>query len=137
MVQLIYGKKGSGKTKTIISMANNCLESCHGSIVFIDDDNRYMYDLKNRIRFINATEYSIDNPCEFHGFLCGLMAGDFDLEKVFIDGFMRIIKCDIKETEEFFTRLVKISDEHNVSFVFSVSGEQDDAPEFLKPFIIN
>ena len=56
MIRIIYGKKGSGKTKKIIDAANEAVKYSTGELVFIDDDNRYMYDLRHEIRFVNATE---------------------------------------------------------------------------------
>ena len=84
MIQIICGEKGTGKTKTIISLANGISEKAKGSMVFIDDDNSYMYDLGYSIRFINVTDYALIDPDMFLGFLCGLCASDFDLEYVFI-----------------------------------------------------
>ena len=57
MIQVIAGKKGSGKTKRIIDMANQATQESKHDIVFIDDDNRYMFDLRHEVRFINASEY--------------------------------------------------------------------------------
>ena len=54
MIQVIYGKKGSGKTKRILDMANHMVDTQHGDVVFVDDDNRYMFDLRHEVRFVNA-----------------------------------------------------------------------------------
>ena len=35
MVQLVYGTKGSGKTKRLIAMANEEVSSAAGTVVFI------------------------------------------------------------------------------------------------------
>ena len=72
MVQLVYGTKGSGKTKRLIAMANEEVSSAAGTVVFIDDDNRYMYDVKHEIRFVNVKEYAIDNADKLYGFICGM-----------------------------------------------------------------
>ena len=69
MVSLIAGKKGSGKTKDIVNKANDALNSSKGSMIFIDDDNRAMYDLHHDIRFINLSEFPITSACEFLGFI--------------------------------------------------------------------
>ena len=76
MVRVIYGKKGSGKTKKIIDLANEAVKASTGELVFIDDDNRYMYDLRHEVRFVNATEYNVTSPETFMGFLCGILAGN-------------------------------------------------------------
>ena len=57
MIQIIPGNKGSGKTKRLIDITNDALKVEHGIIVFIDDDKRYMYDLRHEIRFVDAGEY--------------------------------------------------------------------------------
>ena len=68
MIQVIYGKKGSGKTKRLLDMANDALKVEHGDIVFVDDDKRYMYDLRHEIRFVDASEYSVNSADMFLGF---------------------------------------------------------------------
>ena len=49
MIQVILGDKGSGKTKRLIDLANDALKQEHGNIIFVDDDKRYMYDLRHEI----------------------------------------------------------------------------------------
>ena len=65
MIHVIYGKKGSGKSKRLLDMANAEVEKAAGNIVYLDDNNRCMYDLKYQIRFINTSDYSIDNTDKF------------------------------------------------------------------------
>ena len=62
MIQVIHGKKGSGKTKRILDQANEAIKEHKGDVIFIDDDNRYMYDLRHEVRFVNASEYGSDSP---------------------------------------------------------------------------
>ena len=59
LIGVIFGEKGTGKTKQLLQHANRTAASAKGSLVFIDDDNSYMFDLNSSIRFINATEYGI------------------------------------------------------------------------------
>ena len=68
MIQVVHGKKGSGKTKRIIDMANNAVKEQNGIVVFIDDDNRYMFDVQQPVRFVNAGEYGMISPEMFYGF---------------------------------------------------------------------
>ena len=77
MIQVILGDKGSGKTKRLIDLTNEALKQEHGNIIFIDDDKRYMYDLRHEIRFVDASEYPAAYNCaahEFLAFLCGMIA---------------------------------------------------------------
>ena len=46
MVKLLLGHKGSGKTKQMIDLANESVESSKGSVIFINKNHRLMYDLR-------------------------------------------------------------------------------------------
>ena len=136
MIQIIHGKKGTGKTKRILDMANQAITDQKGDIVFIDDDNRYMFDLRHEVRFVNAGEYGMVGPEMFLGFICGMIAQNFDVSHIFIDAFLKLVKVDIKQTEWFFTRLEDLSEKHNISFVLSISGDDEDMPVYLQKFYI-
>lgn len=135
MIRIIYGKKGSGKTKKIIDAANEAIKVSTGELVFIDDDNRYMYDLRHEIRFVNATEYDVSSPETFMGFICGILAGNYDMKQLFIDGFLRLVKSDMADLEAFFVKLEEITHRHGVDVVISASAKDDEVPEFLKKYI--
>lgn len=137
MIRIIYGKKGSGKTKKIIDAANEAVKSSTGELVFIDDDNRYMYDLRHEIRFVNATEYDVSSPDTFMGFICGILAGNYDMKQLFIDGFLRLVKSEMADLEPFFVKLEDITHRHGVDVVISASAKDDAVPEFLKKYIVD
>ena len=105
MIQVIAGKKGSGKTKRIIDMANPASQESKHDIVFIDDDNRYMFDLRHEVRFINASEYDLLSDHMFMGFLCGVVAQNFDVGLIFIDAFKKLIHNELATSEWVFKRL--------------------------------
>ena len=136
MIQVIHGKKGSGKTKKILDMANAAIKEHNGDVIFVDDDNRYMFDLRHEVRFVNAGEYGADSPEMFFGFLCGMLAQNFDISIVFVDAFLKLVKTEPAHTAAFFARLDEISARHNVQFVISVSIDDESAPEFLKKYFI-
>ena len=137
MIRIIYGKKGSGKTKKIIDAANEAVKSSTGELVFIDDDNRYMYDLRHELRFVNATEYDVSSPDTFMGFICGILAGNYDMKQLFIDGFLRLVKSEMADLEPFFVKLEDITHRHGVDVVISASAKDDTVPEFLKKYIVD
>ncbi|MEF9879779.1 MAG: twitching motility protein PilT [Clostridia bacterium] len=136
MIQVIAGKKGSGKTKRIIDMANKATQESTHDIVFIDDDNRYMFDLRHEVRFINAGEYDLVNDQMFMGFLYGAVAQNFDVGLIFIDAFKKLIKAELESTEWLFTRLEAVSEKHSVDFVISVSADPTELPAFIQKYVI-
>ena len=134
MIEIICGEKGTGKTKRIISLANGISDQAKGSMVFIDDDNSYMYDLGYSIRFINVTDYAVNDPDMFLGFLCGLCASDFDLEYVFVDRFESVIRADLAELKGFFEQLETLARQHSLHIILSVTKGEEALPEFMRPY---
>ncbi len=137
MIQVLYGKRGLGKTKRMIEMANSSLAHVKGDVVFIDDDNRCMLDLNHSIRYINAGEYHVTTPDLFVGFVCGILATNYDVEQVYLDGFPQLVGlAGPADMKDMFERLQTISDKANANFVLSVSGGDEELPDFLKPYIL-
>ncbi len=136
MIQIIHGKKGSGKTKKILDMAIQSVKTANGDIVFVDDDTRYMYDLPHEIRFVNASEYGVNSPDMCLGFLSGMLTQNFDISIVFVDAFMKLVKVPADDLKPFFDRLNAISEAHHVDFVISASIDDAVAPDFLREYYI-
>jgi len=136
LIQVIAGKKGSGKTKRIIDMTNNAMKESGHDVVFIDDDNRYMFDLRHQVRFINAGEYHLKSDQMFMGFLCGIVAQNFDLGLIAIDAFKKLIKSDLSDSSWLFKELESICERHGVAFVISISEDPADLPEFIQQYVI-
>ena len=136
MIGVIFGEKGTGKTKQILEMANKSVQTAKGNIIFIDDDNGYMYDLSTKARFINASEYSITTPKMLYGFLCGLAASDFDLENNYIDGLLRIIVHEISSLEGLFDDLKTFASKNNLNVFMSITGSKETIPPFLKEYLL-
>jgi hypothetical protein len=135
MIQLILGKKGSGKSKQIVQQANELVKDAKGDIVFIDDDNRYVYDLKHEIRFVNSSEYYVDDVNMFYGFICGMLSQDFDISHIFIDGIKNMVHKDLIEMEGLFKNLNRILKKNNVKAVIVVSADPKTIPEYIKKYI--
>ena len=133
MVKVLAGLKGSGKTKKMIQMANDRVETASGSIVFINKNHRLIYDLKYQIRVVCMEDYpNITNIDEYVGFLYGIISSDHDIEVIFIDGILYHKDVRIPDLKEFFQRLKEIGKGHEVEFVVSVSAGMDDLAESLE-----
>ena len=72
MIQAVVGGKGTGKTKTLVNMANKALDETKGEIVFISEERRRMIELNHRIRLIQLRDFDIRDFNVFYGFLVGL-----------------------------------------------------------------
>lgn len=136
LIGVIFGEKGTGKTKRLLQHANRTAMDAKGSLVFIDDDNSYMFDLNSSIRFINAAQYGIESPKMLYGFLCGISAQDFDLEYVYIDGFLNFVRHDLASLEGLFSDLRAFSEQYNVNIILSISGNRDMLPPFMREMVL-
>ena len=136
MIQIIAGKKGSGKTKRIIDMTNSLAAESANDVIFIDKDNSYTRDITHKARFVNASEYHITTPEMFLGFLCGMLSSNYDIGTIFIDAFLKLLKIDIAEADWFFASMNELCTKHNVDFVLSISADPAELPEYLKAYII-
>lgn len=138
MVQIIAGEKGKGKTKHLLDKVNDSIKSATGNIVYLDKSQKHMYELSNKVRLINVSEYLIANCDEFLGFLSGIISQDHDLEEMYLDSFLTIAKIDDAEIERCITKLENISSKFHVNFILSISKNEKDLPECTKgKFIVS
>ena len=127
MVKLLVGHKGSGKTKQMIDLANDQIETSKGSVIFINKNHRLMYDLKYRIRVICMEDFEhITNCDEYIGFLYGIISLDHDIETVYIDSILKHADFSLGDLPEFIDRLKKISKNYCMDFVVSLSAEKEE-----------
>jgi len=136
MIQVIAGKKGSGKTKRLIDLTNTTAKEAEHDVIFLDDDNRYMFDVDHKVRFINAEDYHIHSADMFIGFLCGMLSSNFDIGTVFIDAFLNLCHTELQDTEGIVNTLAELGEKHSVDFVLSLSADPEELPEYLKKYLI-
>ncbi len=136
MIGVIFGEKGTGKTKQILELANKSVETAKGDTVFIDDDTSYIYDLSRKARFINASDYGITTPKMLYGFLCGLAASDFDLETIYIDGLLSIVGHEIDSLEGLFDDMKTFSAKNNLNIILSITGSKETVPAYMKEYLL-
>jgi hypothetical protein len=137
MIQLIVGEKGKGKTKHLLEKVNASAKTVGGNIVYLDKNNKHMYELNNKIRLIKASEFPLSNEGEFVGFVCGIVSQDHDLEQVFFDSFMDVAYIkDRTKVEDVVRKLDKISDQFKVDFVISVSLDASELSEYMQSKVI-
>lgn len=136
MVELIVGNKGKGKTKYLLEKVNNEVKESVGSVVYLDKSPKHMYELNNKVRLIDVSDYMIENTDEFLGFVSGIISQDHDLQQMYFDSFLKIAKLEIKDIDYVVDKLEKISEKFAVNFVISVSADETDLPEAVKSKII-
>lgn len=137
MVQLIAGRKGKGKTKHLLDKVNEEVKNINGNIVYLDKSTKHMYELNNKVRLIDVSDYLVEDTDEFLGFVSGIISQDHDLQQMYFDSFLKIAHLenggDILPAID---KLEKISGKFGVDFILSISVDENELPEAVKSKII-
>lgn len=136
MVQLIVGNKGKGKTKHLLERVNSKVQETTGNIVYLDKSTKHMYELNNKVRLIDVSDYYVTNSDEFVGFICGIISQDHDLQLVFLDSFLAVSHLEGQDIQPVVEKLEKLGEAFGIDFVLSVGVNEDELPQSLKEKII-
>lgn len=136
MIKLITGKEGSGKSKLLINTANESIKKAKGYIIFIDYDNSHMFQIDYRGRFVGVKDYGFNDDVGFYGFLCGIIASNYDIEAIYIDSLEKITGKEVQDLEPFFSKLDVLEMKYNVSFIFTLSLVKEELPDFLSKYSV-
>ena len=130
MISVIYGAKGSGKTKRIMDAANAVAEKASGQVIFITDNSQSL-GVNANVKFINVADYGVRNTYELSGFLKGMVSTNFDIQYVFIDGVSRLLDVEPSALKPIFDTMEKLE---SADFTATVSA--DKLPNFLQKYNI-
>lgn len=135
MISIIYGEKGTGKTSKIIANANTVASK--GDVVFLSTTDRYRQEIKPQIKFVNCKDERVDNSQSLLGFIKGMLAANYDIEYIYIDGIYKMINAtfDSDVMENFFLSLDEISTNGTVTFVLTVSCAKEKLPAYINRYI--
>ena len=133
MVELLIGKKGTGKTKALIDKLNTAITVAKGNVVYISNSGENMFAVNSKARMANTSDFDIKSYSEFLGFVSGIVSRDYDITNIFVDGIFKIVgTTSLDGFEDFLNRLENMGNKFQISFVLSVSIDADTAPEYIK-----
>ena len=136
MVQLIVGKKGKGKTKQLLDKVNREVKEISGNIVYLDKSTKHMYELNNKVRLIDVSQFMIESNNEFVGFVSGILSQDHDLQQMYFDSFLKIACLKEDDLVPTIEKLEKLSKHFEVDFILSISLDEEELPADLKEKVI-
>lgn len=136
MIRFICGIKGAGKTKKLIEMANDDVKKGIENIVFVDFQDNQLLNLDYSVRLIDAIEFNVNNVESFYGFLCGIIAGNYDINNIYVDNIYNYIELNDDILENLIKRLEKISNIFNTNFYISLNVNKENIPSNLKELVL-
>lgn len=132
MIDVIVGKKGSGKTKKLVERANEAVAKSNGNVVVIEKGLKLTYDISHQARLIDIDSYSIQGADALAGFLCGICAGNYDVTDIFVDSTLKIIGQDVDNLTSFVERMNALSSLADTKITLLISMDAGKLPEKIK-----
>ncbi len=136
MIRLIMGSSGAGKTKQLIQLVNTAITEESGCVVCIADSADMRFDISNKVRLIDASEYKLSSFETLRGFVSGLYAGNYDISHVFVDNLCKIVgeEPGVK-VEEFLAWLDKFSFNNGIKFTVTINADPETATEGMRKYL--
>jgi len=135
MLKLIIGVKGTGKTKTLISMVNDAVEKSAGTVVCIEKGVGLRFDVKYTARLINTNDYLVFDAEALYGFVAGILASNHDVTDLFIDSALKIANNDVAAFESFLKEVDELANRLEVNVVITSSIPVEEASDTVKKYI--
>lgn len=136
MVRVIMRAKGTGKTKQIIELINYAAENEIGNVICIEAGTKLKFDISNRVRLIDSSEFATNSFIFLKGFISGLYASNYDITHVFLDSLCKIVPADpcSNEAEDFLAWLNSFSESKGIKFTITISAEAGLATDLMKTY---
>lgn len=131
MVTLLIGKKGSGKTKKLIALANEAVAASSGNVVVIEKGAKLTYDVTHKARLIDTDQYTISGYDMLYGFISGICAGNYDVTDILVDSTFKIAPEAISGLESFTKKLQDLSETTSTNIVLLISADEADIPDSI------
>ena len=137
MLKLITGKKGTGKTKILMDMINKAVKNTSGNVVCIEKGAKLTYDIDHSVRLVDSEHYGVDSYDKFYGFVAGMLAGNYDITHLFVDGVFKIggKEKNYEGLANMVLHLAKVAPQ-DTEVVLSISCDAEDLPASLQHFAV-
>lgn len=132
MIKMFIGGKGSGKTKTLIELVNNAVETSKGNVVCIEKGDKLIHDITYKARLIDTDYYAVADAEALYGFIAGILASNSDITDIFVDSTLKICANDVEALAAMIGKLDKITKDVNLVMTASIAVEE--CPESIKAY---
>ena len=105
-------------------------------IFYLDKNTKHMFELDRSIRLVNVNEYPVPDFDVLMGFICGLIAGNNDIEAIYFDSFLTLTNLEGKDVTDSINKLIILSDKLNVDFIVSLSMDESDLSDTFKEYVV-
>lgn len=137
MIQIICGPKGAGKTKVMLEKLNEACDVAKGDIVFITEKRFNTVSINFKVRLLYTEEFGVTTLKSFIGFIKGLLAGNADIEYIFVDGLCKMTGYETDDVDAFIKAIEGLEKEYGFKAILTVSMDENKIPDSAKNYIVN
>ena len=134
MVTLLIGKKGTGKTKKLISLANEAVATSSGNVVVIEKGAKLTFDVTHKARLIDTDQYGVQGYDVLYGFVCGICAGNYDVTDIFVDSTFKICGKDFSKLSQLVKMLSSLAEKAETKITLLISADASELPDELMSY---
>ena len=135
MIKLIVGKKGSGKTKTLVEMVNAATDKTNGSVICLEKGDKLKFDVSYQCRLIDTDEYFVKDGQSLYGFASGILASNHDITDLFIDSALKICENDMASFAALMDEISALCEKAGVNAVVTASVAKEDLASSLEKYL--
>lgn len=135
MIKLIVGVKGTGKTKQLIELVSQALNTTNGDVVCIEKGDKLRFDVNYRCRLVDTEAFGVADAASLYGFVAGILASNHDVTDVFIDSALKICQEDTAAFDEFLKKADGIVEKNDAKLVITASIPAENVTETMKQYI--
>ncbi|MGN1082222.1 MAG: hypothetical protein ACI4SJ_01640 [Candidatus Avispirillum sp.] len=135
MIKLIVGVKGTGKTKQLIELVSQALNTTNGDVVCIEKGDKLRFDVNYRCRLVDTEAFGVADAASLYGFVAGILASNHDVTDVFIDSALKICQEDTAAFDEFLKKADDIAEKNDAKLVITASIPAENVTETMKQYI--
>ena len=135
MIKLVIGKKGSGKTKTMLDAIAQAVKDENGNVIFVCNSNRHMLEVPYEVRLVDVSDADTETFRLFKTFIMGMLSQNYDISHIFVDSLFKIVPNDNDGLADFIEKLEKISEDAKVKFTICISADASELPDTVCKYI--
>ncbi len=136
MVELVIGLRGSGKTKIFFDKVNAASEASKGDVVCVEFGKKLTFNVNMNVRLIDVVDYGVSNGEELYGFICGIIASNYDISEIYIDSALKMCGNNIDDFEKFILRLSDRTDKYDIKCFITSSIAPEELPVSLSGYVL-
>lgn len=134
MIKLITGRKGSGKTKTLIDQINTAVADTNGCLVCVEKGETLRRSISYKVRWVGVEQFDVAGYDTFYGFIAGMLAGNYDIKEIFVDGILKIGGADFNELGAMLGKLDTLTGKDTL-VTFTVSADNSELPASVTKYL--